>query len=350
MLVLAIAMIVSLATAGAAEATDKIQPTITLSADRNPLDVDHPTAVVTGTVTATRPDGSTGPLAGQPVEVNPDLGDAQPQTLTTDADGRFSLSITPDERNTIVTAEIPETDDVAGAEAPQLWLDVQQTVARVASCKVTPTRVTKTRPITVTGTVTYDTGSGPKPVTGRNVLVRDEKNQQVLGTVPLNAAGEFRGKVTITADPGRHPLFIAPDIPFDDLYFRPIECGNAEGFRPVVLVPGTPSLANFSVAFNEPGRAGVFGSIQSPTGPNGEVLFPDMENLTIVIEWSRTGRKHWRYLGKLTSLQNGLFGTRDRGLPESGSDPFPSRGGYFRARFKGNDFLLPATSPVVHAQ
>lgn len=347
---LAVALTASLATAGVADATEKIQPTITLAADRNPLDVDHRTAVVTGTVTATRPDGSTGPLSDQQVEVNPDVGSGQPRTLTTDGDGHFSLAVTPDDRSTIVEAEIRETDQVAAARAPQLWLDVRQTAARALSCEVTPTRVTRTRRITVTGTVTYNTGSGPVPLTGRNVVVRDDKNFQVLGTAPLNSAGSFRARVPITADPGLHPLYVAPDIPSGDLYFYPVNCGNAEGNVPVVTAPGKPRFANFDVAFNEPGHAGVFGAIESPLGPNGEVLFPNMEDLSVVIEWSRDGRTHWRYLGRLTSMDNGIFGTRDRGLPESESDPFPAREGYFRARFYGNHFLYQATSPVVHAE
>ncbi|MFC5753804.1 hypothetical protein [Actinomadura rugatobispora] len=349
-LALAIALIVNLATARAADATNKIQPTITLTADRNPLDVDHRTAVVTGTVTATMPDGSTGPLTNQQVEVNPDVGAGQPRTLTTDGDGHFSLAITPDDRSTIVEAAIQETDQVAAARAPQLWLEVRQTAARVQSCEVTPTRVTKTTPITVTGTVTYDTGAGPVPLTGRNIVVRDDKNFQILGSAPLNAAGAFSATVPITADPGLHPLYVAPDIPSDDLYFFPVNCGNAEGNVPVVVAPGTPRFVNFNVAFNEPGRAGVFGAIESPLGPNGEVLFHNMKNLPIIIEWSRNGRTRWRHLGQLISMDNGIFGTRDRGLPESESDPFPARGGYFRARFKGNDFLYPTTSPVVHAR
>ncbi len=349
-LVLAIALIVNLATVRAADATDKIQPTITLSADRNPLDVDHRTAVVTGTVTATMPDGSTGPLTGQQVEVTPDVGAGQSRTLTTDGDGHFSLAITPDDRYTIVEAVIKETDQVASARAPQLWLEVRQTAARALSCEVTPTRVTKTTPITVTGRVTYDTGAGPVPLTGRNIVVRDDKNFQVLGTAPLNAAGAFSATVPITAEPGYHPLYVAPDIPSDDLYFSPVNCGNAEGNVPVVVAPGTPQFANFNVAFNEPHRAGVIGSIESPLGPNGEVLFYHMENLPITIEWSRSGRTHWQRLGQLVTMNNGLFGTRDRGLPESESDPFPARGGYFRARFDGNDFLYPTTSPVVRAR
>ncbi|WP_242883420.1 hypothetical protein [Actinomadura litoris] len=350
-LVLAIALTVNLVTVRGADATEKIRPTITLAADRNPLDVDHRTAVVTGTVTATMPDGSTGPLTNQQVEVTPDVGASQPQTLTTDGDGHFSLAVTPDDRYTIVEAAIRETDQVAEARAPQLWLEVRQTAASAQSCDVTPARVTKTTPITVTGTVTYDTGAGPVPLTGRNVVVRDDKNYQRLGTGPLNAAGAFSATVPITADPGYHPLYVAPDIPSDDLYFYPVNCGNSEGKVPVVLAPGKPRFVNFSVAFNEPGRAGVFGAIESPLGPNGEVLFSDMENLPIVVEWSRNGRNHWRHLGQLTSLSSsGVFGTRDRGLPESDSDPFPSRGGYFRARFEGNNFLYPAAGPVVRAQ
>jgi hypothetical protein len=351
-LALAVTLIVNPATARAdAAAADKIQPTITLTADRNPVDVDHRTAVVTGTVTATRPDGTTGPLTNQQVEVDPDVGAGQTRTLTTDDGGHFSLAITPDERYTIVQAVIQETDQVAAAKAPQLWLEVRQTAARALSCAVTPTRVTTTTPITVTGTVSYDTGSGPVPLTGRNIAVRDDKNFQVLGTAPLNSAGAFRAEVPITADPGYHPLYVAPDIPSDDLYFFPVNCGNAEGNVPVVVAPGTPRIENFSVTLDEQRRAGVFGSIETPLGPNGEVLFYNMENLPITIEWSHNGRNHWKHIGQLTSMQGGLFGTRDRGLPESASDPLPSPGrGYFRARFNGNDFLFPMTSTAVRAR
>lgn len=339
------------ATARADTAADKVQPTITLTADRNPVDVDHPTAAVTGTVTATMPDGTTGPLTNQQVEVDPDVGAGHTQTLTTDDGGHFSLAITPDERYTIVEAVIQETDQVAAARAPQLWLEVRQTGARALSCAVTPTRVTTTTPITVTGTVSYDTGSGPVPLTGRNIAVRDEKTGQTLGTAPLNSAGAFSARVPITAEPGYHPLIVAPDIPSDDLYFFPVNCGNAEGNLPVVLAPGTPRIENFSVTLSEHRQAGVFGSIESPLGPSGELLFYNMENLPINIEWSRNGRNHWKHIGQLTSLRNGLFGTRDRGLPESASDPLPSPGrGYFRARFNGNDFLFPMTSTVVRVR
>jgi hypothetical protein len=353
-LALAVTLIVNPATAhadAAAAAADKIQPTITLTADRNPVDVDHRTAVVTGTVTATRPDGTTGPLTNQQVEVDPDVGAGQTRTLTTDDGGHFSLAITPDERYTIVEAVIQETDQVAAAKAPQLWLEVRQTAARALSCAVTPTRVTTTTTITVTGTVSYDTGSGPVPLTGRNIAVRDDKNFQVLGTAPLNSAGAFRAEVPITADPGYHPLYVAPDIPSDDLYFFPVNCGNAEGNVPVVVAPGTPRIENFSVTLNELGQAGVFGSIESPLGPLGQVLFYNMDNLPIDIEWSRNGRNHWKHIGQLTSVQGGLFGTRDRGYPDWESGPLPSPGrGYFRARFNGNDFLFPVTSTVVHAR
>ncbi|MFD0857035.1 hypothetical protein ACFQ07_32715, partial [Actinomadura adrarensis] len=332
-------------------AADKIRPTITLTADRNPLDVDHPTATVTGTVTATMPDGSTGPLRNQPVEVNPDVGAGEPRTLTTDDGGNFSLAITPDDQFTIVEAAILETDQVEAARSPQLWLEVRRIGARALSCAVTPTRVTTTTPITVTGTVVYDTGSGPRPLTGRNIVVRDDKTFQILGTAPLDGSGAFSATVPITAEPGFHPLYVAPDIPSDDLYFFPVNCGNAEGSPPVVLAPGTPRIENFSVTLNELGQAGVFGSIETPLGPNGEVLFYNMENLPIDIEWSRNGKNRWKHIGQLVSLQNGLFGTRDRGLPESTSDPLPSPGsGYFRARFNGNDFLYPMIGPVVRVR
>jgi hypothetical protein len=343
---IAFTLIVTPATARAADG-DKIQPTITLTADRNPVDVDHPTAVVTGTVTAAMPDGTTGPMANQQVDVDPDVGAGQTRTLTTDDGGHFSLTITPDERFTIVEATIQESDQVAAARAPQLWLEVGQTAARALSCTVTPDRVTKGSPITVTGTVSYDTGAGPVPLTGRNIVVRDEKTLQTLGTAPLDGAGRFSATVPITAEPGYHPLYVAPDLPFDDLYFVPVNCGNAEGNMPVIVAPGTPRIENFSVTLNEHSEAGVFGSIESPVGPNNEVLFSDMENLPIDIEWSRNGRNHWKRIGRLISLRNGLFGTRDRGLPESASDPLPSPGaGYYRARFNGNFFLYPSIGAV----
>jgi hypothetical protein len=138
-----------------------IVPTIKAKADRQIVNYANQTVTFTGTAKGRWPDGSTAPLPDLPVTVGS-------VTVRTAADGTFTASVTqPDPGTYWVSSGLTATTAESAPAGP--FAIIPQPVRVKITAKLSSKKINYGQPVTVTGTVSYRSGSSWAPLPGGTV-------------------------------------------------------------------------------------------------------------------------------------------------------------------------------------
>jgi hypothetical protein len=169
-----------------------IHPTITLNASQTTFSYDHPSITFSGTATGTSPDGTVAPLAGQSMVLTDN--DNADLPITTGGDGSFQITVAQPDNFAAYYVINSETATVGFAESPMINVTAIQDPAQVTA-KVSATQLNYGQTLTISGTATYNPGSGFVPLTDSPVQIYGgpaaEENFQPFMTATTDSSGNY---------------------------------------------------------------------------------------------------------------------------------------------------------------
>lgn len=267
----------SLASPSAHAATTKITPKITMAAATN-LTYDHRTTTVTGTVTAVFPDGTTGPLAQQVVQISCYYA-CTDGNVTTDNAGQFTVAVTAGWWEISVTAAIAASDSVA-AYSTSIWLYPHSDTRMTAS--VSPSTISAaSHTATFSGVLEYlGDDSTWKPLPGRTIRI---DGAGAAAQLTAGADGSFTSTVTLTPSAGATQQVRVwwtpwgnPTTTTDETFFK-----YAEKYLDVYTL-FNPTISGINGSMSASGRVSLSGSVTGAT-----------RTVPVQIEYSSDGSTGW---------------------------------------------------------
>jgi len=309
-----------------------IQPTVTLKASPTTIGLSHPTSTVSGTVTGLWPDGSTHPIADELVQSTGPL----PSTPFTDASGRFSFTTSFGGTFNVYV----QGGDVAPASSPPVTIKANYAPTAITA-KLSTSKFSYGKAVTVSGTLTYKPGSAWKPLAGVQVVVSAPGYPQ---SAPItDSAGHYSATFTALSS---GPVTV---------YFNNV---NAEDFatyqwlnpaqtatRTLLLTLPT-SVTQFSATVDPLGFVHVSGCIGIESLPFDEAYG---SRQPMIIQYSPHPSGPWTRLGKITQLtpNDDSCGITELDASFAGRLPVRSARAYYRAYFPGDasEQIQPSVSP-----
>ena len=169
-----------------------IQPTITLTASQTTFSYDSPSITFSGTVTGTSPDGTVAPLAAQSMLLTDN--DYASLPVTTGSDGSFEITVAQPDNYAGYYAVINQTSTVAFGASPMIYITATQDPAQVTA-QVSATQLDYGQTLTISGTATYNPGSGFVPLTNSTIQIYGgpaaEEDFQPFMTATTDASGNY---------------------------------------------------------------------------------------------------------------------------------------------------------------
>jgi hypothetical protein len=166
------------------------RPVITISADHTVISLDAPTATITGNVQVQNPDGSSAPYQGVILVEESWLGGGY-GTTTTDANGDYSYTVTPDYPGSFVGVHVQDTT-VAAADSADILFTTRSSAAQI-NAKLSATKISYGAKATVSGTLSYQSaaaGGAYRPAANRPVRVSSYPGDRVVSG-QTDSAGKF---------------------------------------------------------------------------------------------------------------------------------------------------------------
>ena len=316
-----------------------ILPTVTLTASPAVLGYANPSTTLSGTVTGLRPDGSTGPLAGQDVVVTNSKGQAQ--QAQTDAEGDFRTSVSyPD----TFTASVAGST-LASARSVPVTVTAATTPTRLTA-SAAPKRVRYGQRVTVSGKLSYKPGTAWQSLGGMPVVIDAPGGYPQL-SIPVTATdGTYSATFTATES---GPVLVY----FNNAQYQ--ESGNVPYLAPAeaethqITVDRATTLTQFSASVKVARTVSVHGCVgiaDLPAGSGGDVAG------TVTIQYSASKAGPWHRLGKISKLKPAAGSSCGIATVEAaytGSFGIKLARAYYRASFKPQAGLLSSVSAPVLA-
>ncbi len=323
-----------------------IQPLITISADRSTVDFDHQTVTFSGTVTGTWPDGSTGPLADQTLQIGEEAPDTSgPAKIETLADGsyQYAMQFVPSYQTVDVEADVLGTATVADTSSYEYPITVLPDALQVTASPAAVT-VSSGGQVTVTGTASYQPQGQTAYVPAHGVAVEVELAGQTGNPVASGTTGSdssYSLTFTPTAS-GTYDVY-AGDIPEGTAAYPDAQYFSG-GSAPVAVTIRNP------VTFTS-WQASIDGSDQL----TASVCVNPAAAATaapITVQYASTVSGPWSSLGSLSPTSAGpdCDLAEAPGISMTAVLPVPVAAGYYRVSFPGTASLLPGTSSAVYLQ
>jgi hypothetical protein len=322
-----------------------IQPTVTLSASPTTLTYLQPTATLSGTVTGTWPDGTTGPLAGQTVQFS--STGASVSNAVTGSSGDFSVQVPEGGGGTIVASVSGPT--LADASSPSVTVTASTAPTEITD-NVSTTTASYGQTVTVTGTLTYNPGTGFVPLTGMTVDV-DVPGSPAFSAPVSDQSGSFSttftilqpGAVTVNFNEGQ-----TPDSGYPLL-------ASATATSASISLTYPTSITQFSAGVNSFGQLSVRGCLNIAGVPAVDELYLGS---AMTIQYATSPAGPWTRLGTVPLGQATTGDGLSCGVTEAvgvfgGTLQVKLASAYYRAYFGGQtdqDYGSSTSSPVLAAK
>jgi hypothetical protein len=323
-----------------------IQPTVTLTASPDTLTYLQPTATLSGTVTGTWPDGTTGPLAGQTVQFSttgyPDI-----ISVLTNSSGGFSTQLAAGSGGTIVASVSGPT--LADASSPSVTVTANTAPTQITD-NVSTTTASYGQTVTVTGTLSYNPGSGFVPLTGMTVDVNAPGSPAFSAPV-TDQSGSFSttftilqpGAVTVNFNEGQ-----TPDSGYPLL-------GSATATSASIGLTYPTSITQFSAGVNSFGQLSVRGCLDIAGIP---AVYGLSLGSAMTIQYATSPAGPWTRLGTVPLGQATTGDGLSCGVTEAvgvfgGTLQVKLASAYYRAYFGGQTnqgYGMSTSSPVLAAK
>lgn len=297
-----------------------------LTVDRTSIDRDHREVTVQGTLYGNWPAQEEKPLAGYPVDIDVDYW---PQTtVTTDADGRFTATVTLDQATTVQA--IYRYDNQHGgyvySESERLDIGIEQIPTRFTT-DVSATDIDDGDPVTLTAKAEQQNADGSwVPLAGQSggVLFGDpEGRNDVVGRFTTAADGTF----TTTYTPWDGGRFLLALDTSEDPFLAPASARSA-----LVHVHHAAGFTAFSATRTDAGNVHVEGLIDFTDGFTPATITVHVQHSADGTGWS-----------DLTTVEATWGGNgNDFAADVEGSGP-----GYYRAVFEGGNSFQDAVTESV---
>ncbi len=313
-----------------------IQPLVTITADRSTADFDHQTVIISGTVDGTWPDGSTGPLAGQSLQIREEAccgASLVSIHTTTDGSYQYALQFVPLDQTVDVQSEVPGSATVADTSSPEYPITVLPDPVQVTA-GAAPAVVSSGGVVTVTGTASYQPQGKSGYARAPNIPVEIELPGQ---------SGEAAATGTTKSD-GSYSLSFSPAAGGTyDVYAGDLPEGT--GTYPVSgYFTGSPAAVRVTV--RDPVS---FGSWQAQLTAADQLstsacLIPAAASAgPVTVQYAASASGPWSSLGSMLAQDSepdcSVSGTP--GILVAGTLAVPLATGYYRAAFPGSS-TLPA--------
>lgn len=294
-----------------AYADTTVAPQIQLNAVSK-LTYDNQSTTVTGTVTYTASDGTTQPLANQAVQVSCYMA-CTDFTATTDANGQFTVPVTPQWWELSVTATIAASSTVAAA-SNTLWLNAL-TQTRITATATPDVITSATQVATISGVLQYQGDDGTwKPLPGRTVRISASGANT---TVTTASDGSFTQTLTLTRSASSLSQWISVQwSPWTDDNTLVDETFFYDANTSVSIAnPATVAFTSFQATANADGTITASGALTiTPSTPT-----------VIQFEYSADGTSGWQPLGTPADATTAASGT----FSSTFQAPLPT--GWYRA-------------------
>ena len=294
---------------------------VTLAAASTNLSYPNTGTGLSGTVTLTNPDGTPdtdyAPSTGLAVRIQ--SGGAMLEDLPVGSNGTFSdPHFTPSASESVFAEVIGYGVDVS--ESASVPLTVRNTTPTL-SLKVNPVTETYGKPVTVTGTLSYASGSASAPVAGQEVWVNTTKSSAyALATGTTTDNGSF--SITLPKQATGGPLYVGSTGATD---------------LSAVVVPLTlkvvhqTGISSFKVSLSQDSKLSVSGCLGFPSSDTTERI-DHTSGLTV--QYSPSTNGPWKNLFKINGNESDTpCGTG--GIKFSGSFAAPGNYAYYRVVYAG---------------
>ncbi|GAA1565033.1 hypothetical protein GCM10009678_55080 [Actinomadura kijaniata] len=294
---------------------DPVTPVITLAAAPTSVDPEHPTAAISGKVTA-RETGAA--LPGVPVDLSTSWGDVT--DATTGDDGSFTATLSPtgEQGPVPVTAHVVAAEGHSAGQSEPVYVAVRRGTPEV-TLKADRSKVDEGQPVTFTGTVAH------KGTPLANLPLTLDSSRFSCGNgyihpvrLKTDANGEYRH--TAKALCGTDYTVVTAGRGF-------YESGRSAALP---LAVRQRSVLSLSASLSAYGEFNASGGITVPTTSQS------MNGKKVVLEHSYDGKTGWKAAKTLTVKDDHYFSTKFR----------VNNSGHWRVRFAGDASVMPATSPV----
>ncbi|HET7016931.1 MAG TPA: hypothetical protein VFI65_23610 [Streptosporangiaceae bacterium] len=293
-------------------------PTITLKATPATIGYAHPTVTLSGTVTGLRPDGSQGPLAGETVFV---LGSSY--SGITDASGNYSIAVAYMGTYSVYV----QGTDTGYATSPSVTVSGHATQTALTA-KLSTTKTSFGRTVTVSGTLTYKPGSTWVPLAGAQVVIADAGYPQ---NAPItNSAGHYSATFTAIGA-GVVTVYFHSEIPGLFTSSQWLDGAQAQTKSLTVTLP--TAITRFSATVDSRGVVSVHGCLGIDAIWSGSAYYGQHP---VTIQYAPRPSGPWQRLGTITVARNDIScGIAE--LEASFTGTFPARlaRAYYRAHFPG---------------
>jgi hypothetical protein len=298
-----------------------VRPAVELTAANPRLTYGTTSTALSGTVTLANPDGTPDTdYTGLSVNIS-DGGQAPLATLPVSGTGTFSdQAFTPPGGGDVIVAQVAATATVAMAESPAV--DISE-VAVTPTLTLNVNSVTETygKPVTVTGTLMYVSGSTSIPVTSQQIWISTEQSGDtplVTGTTGTN--GSFT--ITLPEQAAGGPLYVGS---VDTNELLPVAV-------PLTLKVVHPTvISGLKVSLSQYWALTVSGCLGLPSGDNTERI---AHTSGLTVQYAATTRGPWKNLVKINGNERDTTcGTG--GIKFTGSATAPGNYAYYRVVYAG---------------
>ena len=297
-----------------------VRETVTLTASRTNLNFVNPSTTLSGTVTLTNPDGTadtdyTGLSASLIVN-----GDGVLDNLPVSSTGTFSLSLTPSKSESVVV--YAQGPGVPGSGSDPVHLTVTDTTPTL-TLKVNPVTETYGKTATVTGTLTYMSGSTSEPVADQKIWIGT--NEQYGQNDPV-ATGT-------TGEDGTFSITLPKEQTGTTLYVGSTDQTDLSATAvPLTLNVVNPTvISSFKVSLSQSWGLSVSGCLGFDSG-NTAQRFHHTSGLTV--QYASSAKGPWKNLFRISGNEpDRPCGTG--GIKFSGSATAPENYAYYRVAYAG---------------
>jgi hypothetical protein len=262
-----------------------IEPYLTLDHQPGVISWDDRTVTFSGLVSGFFPDGSTGPVPNAVVTIQTPSG-LDPVTATTGADGSYSVMtevMTTQWRATVTGGAGIDTSGLKSAAAGLvITRDLSIATATLA------TDIGYGKSDTVTGTVTYRSGSAWKPLPDAQVDIQLSQPKKAL-TVSTDASGNYTATFHDLTRSSEWTITAANNNPF----FAPAKTTES------VTVNLPTKIADAKMSLSPFGVLAATGCVSFPTDSQFDPQGP------VFVDYSAGPKGPWQTLGRMEALGDG---------------------------------------------
>jgi hypothetical protein len=301
-----------------------IQPTVTLSASPTSLTPDDPAVTLSGNVSGLWPDGTSAPIVGQVVDINGAPGSYG--STVSDGSGNFSVQLPAAFGGTFDAAVQGATLASASSASVTVTANTEPTALAVT---VSAATATYGQTVTVSGTLTYNPGSGFVPLPDVPVVVgvpgSPSLSEPVTGT-----GGTFSVSFTML-EPG------SVSVTFNEVetISSPIPLLASAQYTAAVGMTYPTTITQFAASLSTTRRLSVQGCLDVQGIPAVDATYLDTP---IVIQYATSPSGPWQRLGTVPlgdPYATVACDPTQAGVNFGGSLSVKVASAYYRAYFSG---------------